>query len=162
MASTMITLLAALAASSIAAPVSGRFPHSSLVERASSVGVELYVYVALACTHISVPFLDLLLIYKQNLGGQGCNIQHTGSSVTAITVPLSDNGTCATFSSLKVPFLVKSAESIAYPAGLMLLVSIVDFNNKCGDTQGTYDEGLDHCQTANQYFGGVYILCTKD
>ncbi len=117
MAPTMITLLAALAASSIAAPVSGRFPHSSLVERASSVGIELYVYVGLACTHISIPFLDLLLIYKQNLGGQGCNIQHTGSSVTAVTVPLSDNGTCVTFSSLKVPFLVKSAESIAYPAG---------------------------------------------
>ncbi|KAK0890549.1 hypothetical protein LTR91_016191 [Friedmanniomyces endolithicus] len=96
MAPTMITLLAALAASSIAAPVSGRFPHSSLVERASSVGIELYVY---------------------NLGGQGCNIQHTGSSVTAVTVPLSDNGTCVTFSSLKVPFLVKSAESIACPAG---------------------------------------------
>ncbi len=113
----MITLVAALAASSIAAAVPGNFPHRSLAERALSAGVEVYVYVGLACTHISVPFLDLLLIYKQNLGGQGSNIQHTGSSVTAITVPLSDNGTCVTFSSLKVPFPVKSAESIAYPAG---------------------------------------------
>ncbi|TKA38664.1 hypothetical protein B0A54_08626 [Friedmanniomyces endolithicus] len=138
MASTMITLVAGLAASSIAAVLPERFLHSSLVERASSVGVELYVY---------------------NLGGQGCNIQHTGSSVTAVTVPLADNGTCVTFSSLKVPFLVKSAESIAYPAGYNCQV---DFNNECGDTQGAYDEGLDHCQTANQYFGGVYVLCTKD
>ncbi|KAK0942297.1 hypothetical protein LTR29_006228 [Friedmanniomyces endolithicus] len=96
MASTMITLVAVLAVSSIAAAVPGKFSLRSLAERASSAGVELYVY---------------------NLGGQGCNIQHTGSSVTAITVPLSDNGTCVTFSSLKVPFLVKSAESIAYPAG---------------------------------------------
>ncbi|KAK0780893.1 hypothetical protein LTR02_008268 [Friedmanniomyces endolithicus] len=93
---TMITLVAALAASSIAAAVPGNFPHRSLAERALSAGVEVYVY---------------------NLGGQGSNIQHTGSSVTAITVPLSDNGTCVTFSSLKVPFPVKSAESIAYPAG---------------------------------------------
>jgi len=117
MASTMITLVAVLAVSSIAAAVPGKFSLRSLAERASSAGVELYVYVSPACTYTSVSFSGLLLIYKQNLGGQGCNIQHTGSSVTAITVPLSDNGTCVTFSSLKVPFLVKSAESIAYPAG---------------------------------------------
>ncbi|TKA35819.1 hypothetical protein B0A54_12264 [Friedmanniomyces endolithicus] len=118
MASTMITLIAVLAVSSIAAAVPGKFSLRSLAERASSADVELYVYVSLACTYTSVSF-----------------------------------------SSLEVPFLVKSAESIAYPAGYDCQV---DFNNKCGDTQGTYDEGLDHCQTANQYFGGVYILCIKD
>ncbi|TKA61713.1 hypothetical protein B0A55_10882 [Friedmanniomyces simplex] len=138
MAFTKIILAAAFAVSAMAAAVPVKSSYRALAERASPAGVEIYAY---------------------NLGGQGCNLDHTGSSVSTVTVPLSDNGTCVTFASLGVPFQVKSAESVAYPAGYSCQV---DFNNKCGDSQGTYDEGLDHCQTANQYFGGVYILCDKD
>jgi hypothetical protein len=97
----------------------------------------------------------------QNLDAQGCTLNNNASpSISAFTVPLTKNGTCSTFSSFGVPFQVKSAQAVSAPSGYNCQV---DFNNKCGDSQGTYAPitSPPTCETANKYFEGVYILCKK-
>ncbi|KAK5746196.1 hypothetical protein LTR17_000930 [Elasticomyces elasticus] len=143
MSFTKIIIAAALAVSAMAAPTS-----PLLAERATD-GVVIATYVRWFVCHTPHHFLTI----AQSLGGQGCTLNQ-GGSTSVFTIPISANNTCTPFSGFS-PYQVKSAKTLSVTGNYNCKVV---YNDKCGDVQGTPGP-VSVCETANKYFGGVYILC---
>ncbi|KAK3649199.1 hypothetical protein LTR56_007039 [Elasticomyces elasticus] len=142
MSFTKIIIAAALAVSAMAAPTS-----PLLAERATD-GVVIATYVRRFIEH---TFDNSYADTSQNLGGQGCTLNQ-GGSTSVFTIPISANNTCTPFSGFP-PYQVKSAKTLSVTG---------NYNCKgeypCSDVRGTPGP-VSVCETANKYFGGVYILC---
>ncbi|KAK5696447.1 hypothetical protein LTR97_007748 [Elasticomyces elasticus] len=122
---------------------------------------KIIIAAALAVSAMAAPTSNLLeeratdgvVIATYNLGGQGCTLNQ-GGSTSVFTIPISANGTCTPFSGFP-PYQVKSAKTLSVTGNYHCKVV---YNDKCGDVQGTPGP-TSVCETANKYFGGVYILC---